>query len=119
MGSASGEEDPVALAHWLFDRARAGEAQRLGAYVDAGAPVDLIDAFGNTLLILAAHHGHAPVVQALLDRGATVDAVNDQGETALAGAMAKGYADIVQLLVAAGAGPDGTPSSGAELKLQS
>ena len=86
----------MALAHWLFDRARAGEAQRIGAYVDAGAPVDLTDAVGNTLLILAAHHGHAPTVRALVDRGATVDAVNDRGETALAGAMSKGYADVVR-----------------------
>ena len=114
MGSASGEEDPVALAHWLFDRARAGEAQRLGAYVDAGAPVDLTDAAGNTLLILAAHHGHAAAVQALVDRGATVDAVNDRGETPLAGAVSKGYAEVVQVLVAAGVKPDG----GSELELQ-
>jgi hypothetical protein len=54
------EEDLAALAHWLFDRARAGEAERLGAYVDAGTPVDLTDAAGNTLVMLAAYHGHTP-----------------------------------------------------------
>jgi len=46
--------DPVALANWLFDLARQGDAARLAAYVDAGAPVDLTDAEGNTLLMLAA-----------------------------------------------------------------
>ena len=104
--------DPVALAHWLFDRARAGEAQRLGAYVDAGAPVDLTDATGNTLLMLAAYHGHADAVQTLLARGAAVDAINDRGQTPLAGAVFKGYADVVRVLAAAGADPDlGSPTA--------
>ena len=112
MSTASGEEESVALAHWLFNHARAGEAQRLGAYVDAGAPVDLTDAAGNTLLLLAAHHGHAPAVQALLDRGATVDAVNDQGQTPLVGAVFQGYIDVVGILLAAGADPElGSPSA--------
>ncbi len=103
--------DPVELAHWLFDRARNGEAERLGAYVDAGAPVDLTDPAGNTLLMLAAYHGHARTVQILLDRRATVDPVNDRGQTPLSGAVYKGYVDVVELLLAAGADPyAGTPS---------
>ncbi|MGI8456926.1 MAG: ankyrin repeat domain-containing protein [Propionibacteriaceae bacterium] len=103
--------DPVELAHWLFDRARNGEAERLGAYVDAGAPVDLTDPGGNTLLMLASYHGHARTVQILLDRKATVDAVNDRGQTPLSGAVFKGYVDVVELLLAAGGDPDaGTPS---------
>ena len=46
----------------MFDLARAGEAERLAAYVEAGVPVDLTDASGNTLLMLAAYHGHATTV---------------------------------------------------------
>lgn len=104
--------DPAALAHWLFDRARAGEAERLAAYVDAGAPVDLTDASGNTLLMLAAYHGHAAVVGVLAERGADVDAVNDRGQTPLAGAVFKGYADVVDALMTAGADPDrGSPTA--------
>lgn len=104
--------DPVELAHWLFDRARAGEAERLSAYVDAGVPVDLTDSAGNTLLMLAAYHGHAAVVSALADRGADVDAGNDRGQTPLAGAVFKGYADVTEALVAAGADPDrGSPTA--------
>lgn len=104
--------DPVALAHWLFDRARAGEAERLGAYVDAGVPVDLTDASGNTLLMLAAYHGHADAVAVLVARGADVDVVNDRGQTPMAGAVFKGYADVVSTLVAAGADADkGSPTA--------
>ena len=112
MSGVPDGRDPVELAHWLFDRARAGEAQRLGAYVDAGVPVDLTDARGNTLLMLAAYHGHAAAVQTLAERGAKVDAVNDRGQTPLAGAVFKGYADVVRVLVAAGAEPaHGSPSA--------
>ena len=104
--------DPVALAHWLFDRARAGEAERLGAYVDAGCPVDLTDAAGNTLLMLAAYHGHAEAVRVLLERGADVGRANDRGQTPLAGAVFKGYADVTRVLVGGGADPDaGSPSA--------
>ncbi|MET1004563.1 MAG: ankyrin repeat domain-containing protein [Propionibacteriaceae bacterium] len=111
-GSVPDGSDPVELAHWLFDRARAGEAERLGAYVDAGVPVDLTDASGNTLLMLAAYHGHAAAVSVLVARGATVDAINDRAQTPLAGAVFKGYADVVKVLVAAGADADlGTPTA--------
>jgi ankyrin repeat protein len=110
-GVPSGE-DPVELAHWLLDRARLGEAERLAAYADHGMPVDLTDATGNTLLMLAAYHGHAATVRVLAERGADVDAVNDRGQTPMAGAVFKGYTDVVEVLLAAGADPDlGTPSA--------
>lgn len=112
MSTVPDGSDPVELAHWLFDRARAGEAERVGAYVDAGVPVELTDSDGNTLLMLAAYHGHADTVQTLVDRGAQVDATNDRGQTPLAGAVFKGYADVVRTLVAAGADPDlGAPTA--------
>nr|WP_246293120.1 ankyrin repeat domain-containing protein [Naumannella cuiyingiana] len=100
------------MANWLFDRARAGEAERLAAYLDAGAPVELTDAAGNTLLMLAAYHGHPDAVNVLLERGANPDAINDRGQTPLAGAIFKGYAEVVRMLVTAGADPDlGAPSA--------
>ena len=75
-------------------------------------PVDLTDARGNSLLMLAAYHGHADVVSALAERGADVNAGNDRGQTPLSGAVFKGYADVVRVLVAAGADPDlGSPSA--------
>ena len=87
--------DPVALANWLFDLARQGDAARLAAYVDAGAPVDLTDADGNTLLMLAAYHDQPATVAALVERGADVEAQNRRGQSPLAGAVFKQADEVV------------------------
>ena len=106
------DEQLVELAHQMFDLARAGDAERLGAYVDAGCPVDLTDASGNTLLMLAAYHGHADAVRALAGRGADVDRTNDRGQSPLAGAVFKAEPEVVATLLSAGADPDaGTPTA--------
>lgn len=106
------DERLVELAHQMFDLARAGDAERLGAYVEAGVPVDLTDASGNTLLMLAAYHGHAGTVAVLADRGADVDRLNDRGQSPLAGAVFKGEHEVVTALLAAGADPDaGSPTA--------
>ena len=73
------DEKTIELAHQMFDLARQGETDRLAAYVDAGVPANLTDAQGNTLLMLAAYHGHAATVTGLAERGADVDRVNDRG----------------------------------------
>ncbi|MGC5629803.1 ankyrin repeat domain-containing protein [Georgenia sp. Z1344] len=105
-------DDAVELAHQLLDLARRGETERLTAYVDAGAPVDLAGADGNTLLMLAAYHGHADLVGALAERGADVDRLNSRFQSPLAGAIFKGEADVVTTLLEAGADPDaGQPSA--------
>ena len=109
-----GAPDPelVELAHQMFDLARAGETERLAAYVESGVPVDLTDASGNTLLMLAAYHGHAATVATLTARGADADRVNDRGQSPLAGAVFKGEDDVVRVLLDAGADPDGgTPTA--------
>lgn len=106
------DEALVELAHQMFDLARAGETERLAAYVDAGVPADLTDAAGNTLLMLAAYHGHATTVRALAERGAAVDRPNDRGQTPLAGAVFKGEPDVAAALLAHGADPDaGSPTA--------
>jgi ankyrin repeat protein len=106
------DERLVELAHEMFDLARQGEGERLAAYVDAGVPVDLTDASGNTLLMLAAYHGHATTVALLAARGADADRVNDRGQSPLAGAVFKDEQDVVRTLLEAGADPDaGTPSA--------
>jgi ankyrin repeat protein len=102
----------VELAHQMFDLARAGDGERLAAYVDAGCPADLTDAAGNTLLMLAAYHGHAGTVALLAERGADVDRVNDRGQTPLAGAVFKAEPEVVRTLLAHGADPDaGAPTA--------
>ena len=106
------EEELVELAHQVFDWARAGERERIAAYVDAGVPVNLTDESGNTLLMLAAYHGHASTVTMLAGRGADVDRLNDRGQSPLAGAVFKAEHDVVAALLEAGADPDaGTPSA--------
>lgn len=101
----------VELAHQLFDQARSGDPQVLD-WVDQGVPIDLTDADGNTLLMLAAYHGHDQLVAGLAARGADVDRRNDRGQSPLAGAVFKADPDVVRALLAAGADPDvGEPSA--------
>ncbi|MCW2703321.1 MAG: hypothetical protein JWQ37_1316 [Blastococcus sp.] len=111
----SGEPiDPgvIELAGLVFDLARGGSTEELTAYVDAGVPVNLTNDKGDTLLILAAYHGHPVAVGALLERGADHSRVNDRGQTALAAAVFRQSADTVTRLLAAGADPDaGGPSA--------
>ena len=106
------QERLVELAHQVLELARTGEVERLEAYLAAGVPVNLTDAAGNTLVMLAAYHGHAETVTALAVRGADVDRVNDRGQSPLAGAVFKAEPDVVRALLDAGADPDaGAPTA--------
>lgn len=108
-----GQHDPqvVEFAHRMLDLARDGDPA-LVDYLDAGVPVELTDQDGNTLLMLAAYHGHARLVRALVERGADSGRLNDRGQSPLAGAVFQGGAEVVEVLVAAGADPRaGTPSA--------
>jgi len=105
------DERTVELANQLCDLARDGETATLAAYVDAGVPVDLTNAKGDTLLILAAYHDHSDTVRALLERGADTERLNDRGQTALVAAVFK-QSTAVDDLLAAGADPAlGSPSA--------
>lgn len=100
------------LAARVFGAARAGDAEMLASYVDAGLPVDLANDSGDTLLMLSAYHGHLAAVQVLLKRGADANRANDRGQTPLAGAVFKNEPEIARALLDAGADPDaGTPSA--------
>jgi ankyrin repeat protein len=112
------EADVVEFATRLFGLARGGSASQLAAYVDAGVDTDLSNHRGDSLLMLAAYHGHAGTVKALLERGADPNRSNDKGQTPLAGAVFKGEVEVIELLVAAGADPDvGQPSARAAAEL--
>lgn len=96
----------------LFDLARAGETERLRAYVEAGVPANLTNGTGDTLLMLAAYHGHAETVAMLVASGADPERLNDRGQSPLAGAVFKKEPDVVRVLLAAGASPDaGSPTA--------
>lgn len=106
------DPDVIELATRVFGLARAGDTVSLAAYVDAGVAADLTNQTGDSLVMLAAYHGHAETVGALLDRGANPNRANDRGQTPLAGAVFKGEADVVRVLVAGGADPAvGHPSA--------
>ncbi|TDD64978.1 ankyrin repeat domain-containing protein [Actinomadura rubrisoli] len=108
------ESDPELeeFATRMFDMARAGETGPLVAYVEAGLPVNLANGKGDTLLMLAAYHGHAATVRALAARGADPERANDRGQRPLAGAVFKKEADVVRALLDAGADPRaGSPSA--------
>ena len=106
------DEATLAFARQMFDLAREGSTEKLAGYVDAGVPVNLTTATGDTLLLLAAYHDHPETVRALLARGAEPDRVNDRGQTPLAAAVFRRSEPSVTALLGAGADPDaGSPTA--------
>ena len=71
------------LASRIFDMARSGDAAMLAAYLDAGAPVNLTNTNGDTLVMLASYYGHESAVTALIARGADVDRHNNHRTAAV------------------------------------
>lgn len=113
LGQASGpSEETIELANRLFDYARQGKVAELTVYLDAGAPIDMRNANGDTFLILAAYNMAPAAVRLLVDRGADIEAENDRGQRALTCAVFKQDAESVRILLAAGADPDaGQPTA--------
>jgi len=108
----SDDDELTEIAHFVFDLARTGDDERLAAYLDGGVPVDLTDADGNTLVMLAAYNGRPSTVRLLAERGADVNRANDRGQTPLAGAVFKADTEVVRALLGAGADPlAGTPNA--------
>lgn len=99
--------DIAELAGRLFTMARDGDAESLKTYLDAGVPVDLNNEAGDTLVMLAAYHGHPRTVRMLVGKGADVNRPNEKGQTPLAGAVFKGEDEVVRELVEGGADPHG------------
>ncbi|RII14700.1 Ankyrin repeat protein [Streptomyces sp. YIM 130001] len=95
-----------------MDLAREGSTEQLVEFVEHGLPVDVTDQSANSLLMLAAYHGHAGTVRALLRHGADPDLRNDRDQSPIAGALFKGADDVVSVLREAGADLDaGTPTA--------
>lgn len=105
-------DETIDLANQLFDLARAGDAQRLAAYIEAGAPLEMRNANGDTFLILAAYHNAPDTVAMLVRMGADLEAENSRGQRALTCAVFKKDVASVRHLAEAGADPDaGTPTA--------
>ncbi|MGW1005299.1 ankyrin repeat domain-containing protein [Streptomyces sp. NPDC002520] len=110
--SEAPDPEVVELATKIFDLARQGRTEALVAYVDAGVPANLTNDRGDSLVMLAAYHGHADAVRELLSRGAEANRINDRGQTPLAGAVFKGETEVIKALLEGGADPaTGTPSA--------
>lgn len=106
------EDAMIDLATRLFGLARSGDTATLTGYLRAGVPANLTNDSGDTLIMLAAYHGHAGTVRALLAEGADPNRVNDKGQTPIAGAVFKGETDVVKALLDGGADPAaGQPSA--------
>jgi ankyrin repeat protein len=91
----------------LHEAALAGNAEALGALLDAGADVQARDAADRTPLLDAARGAHLAILQTLVEAGAEVAAVDAEGRGALALACmadAPSHA-LVQRLLELGADP--------------
>ncbi|CAN5825239.1 ankyrin repeat domain-containing protein [soil metagenome] len=100
------------LADRLLDAARQGDTTTLVAYLDAGAPVELSATTGDTLVMLAAYHGHAGTVAALVERGRRSRPDQRQGPVPAGRRGFQGPRSGDRRLVGAGADADaGHPSA--------
>ncbi|AFL69787.1 ankyrin repeat domain-containing protein [Sulfurospirillum barnesii] len=100
------------LQEMALDFARHGECDILESMLKSGLHVNVSDAKGNTLLMLAAYNGERDTVRMLLSYGALVDQRNDRYQTPLGGAAFKGYLEICKALVEAGAEVDSDNGGG-------
>ena len=75
------------------------------AALPRGRLANLTNDKGDSLVMLAAYHGHAPLVSLLLRHGADPNRLNDRGQSPLAGVVFKNEKDCVLTLLEGGADP--------------
>ncbi|HSW75870.1 MAG TPA: ankyrin repeat domain-containing protein, partial [Candidatus Saccharimonadales bacterium] len=78
-----------------------GNVRAIQKLLDMGARKHVVDR--QTLLHLAAEHGHVPVLRVLIDAGLKIDSRTFMGHTPLHKAATQGHVEVVQILLAAGA----------------
>ena len=100
LTTAAEEQRYAELQMLALDYARTGETELLAGMIRHGLPVNLADARGNSLLMLACYNQNAATARMLLDQGAEVDRRNQRHQTPLGGVAFKGYEEIVTLLLA-------------------
>ncbi|KAG5928726.1 hypothetical protein E4U42_000090 [Claviceps africana] len=104
--------EAIALAGRMYDAARAGDLDIFRQALPAGLPPNMTNQRGDTLLMLAAYHGHADLVKLLIQHGADPNRLNDKGQSPLAGAVFKKEDAVVEVLLDGGADPEyGNPNA--------
>ncbi|PTB62406.1 ankyrin [Trichoderma citrinoviride] len=104
--------DVIAFASRMYDAARKGETAVFEQALPAGLPPNMTNEKGDTLLMLAAYHGHADLVRLLIQHGADPNRLNDRGQSPLAGAVFKKEDAVIEALLEGGADPDyGSPTA--------
>ena len=86
------------LQSMALDFARNGETEPLASMLDAGLPVNLSDAKGNSLLMLASYNGQLETTRMLLQYGADVDRPGGQVLAAPERRQSPGVEVVVDLL---------------------
>jgi ankyrin repeat protein len=94
---------PTAVWPELERAAISGDVPALEAQLAAGADVDAKDRFGQTALMLAAHHGRLDAVKALLRHEANPDVTAKHGLSALMLAIVAGHESVAREFALAGA----------------
>ena len=106
------DDDTFEFANAVFDLARAGDSETFGALLGKGLPPNLRNHRGDSLLMLAAYHGHLETVRVLLQHRSDPDLRNSNGQTPLAGVAFKGDLPMIKLLLAYGADIEGASPDG-------
>ena len=96
-------DEELEFLRGVLELAREGQTHELAAVIDRGVPVNLTGGAGDSLLILAAYHGHPETVSMLLEHGADPNRVNDRGQTALGAAVFRQSTESVELMLDHGA----------------
>lgn len=110
-----GAEPSAQVIEGVFDLAREGRTAPLGEMIDAGVPIDIRNARGDTLLIVAAYQQHGDTVAELLRRGADTSVVNAMGQTAISCAVFRNDEELLRVLLEAGADPRLGTQTGVEI----
>lgn len=100
--------DDITVEAVLLELAFNGNLGAVQKLVEAGAPVDSVNADQSTPLMWAAYNGHTAVAAYLLEQGAKVDARDINGRSALLYASSGPFPETVELLL----------NNGAEVNLQ-
>ena len=95
--------------------ARQGSVASAKLLVAAGANVNDVAPDGNSVLIVAAHAGHAELAEYLLDKDANTNA-SGPGYTALHTAILRGDLGLVKTLLAHGANPNARLTKGTRVR---